>query len=144
MTVGLTNGCFDLLHDGHRYLLRECRNYCDWLIVAVNTDDSVKRLKGVGRPVQKLEERMAALMALDEVDAVLKFETEKELLDIIREQRPSVLIKGSDYFGLNITGAGLVTSRGGKVIRIPLLAGVSTTQLINSNLLPVDTNSKQK
>lgn len=133
--IGITNGCFDLLHKGHLYLLGECRKYCDVLVVAVNTDDSIKKLKGHGRPKETRKIRVDKLLSSKKADCITSFDTERELLEIIKELKPEVLIKGSDYRGMNITGAGYVQSYGGKVVLIPLLEGHSTTGQISSHLV---------
>lgn len=126
-TVGLTNGCFDLLHEGHRHLFKECLKHCDILFVAINDDESVKALKGKDRPVDTLEVRVEKLKKTGLVHAIAPFTAEAELLEIIQDIKPDMLIKGSDYAGRLITGDTFVKGKGGKVVLIPLLAGFSTT-----------------
>src|SRR6185295_13437689 len=94
--VGFTNGCFDLLHPGHVRLLTEARGACDRLVVGLNSDASVNRLKGAGRPVQAQQARAEVLAALEAVDVVVVFEQDTPL-ELIRRVRPKVLVKGADY-----------------------------------------------
>jgi D-beta-D-heptose 7-phosphate kinase/D-beta-D-heptose 1-phosphate adenosyltransferase len=127
--IVFTNGCFDLLHVGHLHLLREAAREGDVLLVAVNSDESVRRLKGRGRPLISSNERTALLAALDCVDAVVLFEedTPRELLD---EVRPDVLVKGSDYAVDEVVGRRRIEQDGGKVVLIPLVPDRSTTDLV--------------
>lgn len=127
--IGLANGCFDNLHDGHKYLLTEARKHCNILFVAINDDKSVKLLKGKKRPFRRLDVRMEALMNTELVAMVLPFHTEEDLLELVMQINPNVLIKGADYVGLGMTGAEHVRQQGGRVILIPLLYGHSTTRL---------------
>lgn len=127
--IGFANGCFDNLHDGHKFLLTEARKYCDILFVGLNNDKSVKLLKGKKRPFRKLEERIDALMQTELVGVVFPFETEAELMKLIKVIKPDVLVKGSDYIGLPLTGDKFVAKNGGRVILIPLLQGQSTSRL---------------
>ncbi len=109
MIIGFANGCFDVLHDGHRHFLRECMMNCDKLYVALNSDLSIERRKG--RPRQSLAERAFHVgRELREGDSVMYFEKEGELADLIRDVKPDVLFKGEDYYGKPITGADLVKS----------------------------------
>lgn len=124
--VVFTNGVFDLLHTGHVDLLCVARDQGDALIVGVNSDASVRRLKGPARPVRSEEERAYVLAALEVVDAVTIFE-EDTPLELIRELRPDVLVKGGDYTVETVVGAAEVTARGGEVVIVPLTAGHSTT-----------------
>ena len=128
LTVGFTNGCFDLLHPGHVSLLRQARAACDRLIVAINSDASVKRLKGEARPIQAEASRAAVLSALESVDAVTLF-GEDTPLDLIRLLRPDVLIKGADYTVDTVVGAADVQSWGGRVVLAELVEGQSTTAI---------------
>ena len=121
-----TNGCFDLLHPGHLHLLREARKLGDLLIVGINSDASVKRLKGPGRPVQALDIRMRQLAELSEVDVIIPFE-EDTPLELIRIIRPDVLVKGGDYTAAAVVGHDIVR----EVVIIPLLPGYSTTQQLS-------------
>lgn len=127
--IVFTNGCFDLLHVGHLHLLREAAREGDILLVAVNSDESVRRLKGKNRPLISSTERTALLAALDCVDAVVVFEedTPRELLD---EVRPDVLVKGADYAVDEVVGKNRIEKDGGKVVLIPLVPDRSTTDLV--------------
>ena len=127
--VGFTNGCFDLLHPGHVSLLRQARRSCDHLIVGLNSDASVKRLKGADRPVQNETSRAAVLASLADVDAVVVFE-EDTPIDLIRSLKPDVLVKGADYTTDEVVGAEDVKRWGGEVILADLLDGHSTTETI--------------
>ncbi len=128
-TIGFTNGCFDLLHAGHLHNFIEAKKECDRLIVAVNSDASVKRLKGESRPVQSLEDRARVLAHLREIDAVCMFE-EDTPYDLIEKLQPDILIKGGDYKVEDIAGHDVVLAKGGRVVTIPLLEGFSTTATI--------------
>ncbi|MGR4000826.1 MAG: bifunctional heptose 7-phosphate kinase/heptose 1-phosphate adenyltransferase [Alphaproteobacteria bacterium] len=128
-TVGFTNGCFDLLHPGHLASFDGARQHCDRLVVGVNSDDSVRRLKGKDRPAQNLSERMALLAALQNVDIVVAFD-EDTPEGLIRTLQPDVLVKGEDYKRKVIPGARDVIARGGKVVLIPLLGEHGTTPII--------------
>jgi D-beta-D-heptose 7-phosphate kinase / D-beta-D-heptose 1-phosphate adenosyltransferase len=127
-TVVFTNGCFDLLHEGHRHLLSEAAKLGDLLIVAVNSDASVKRLKGDSRPVEPLTIRLKNLAALETVDYVIAF-SEDTPLQLIEQLQPAVLVKGGDYKKEEIIGNHLVK----EVVIIPLLDGFSTTKSIQDN-----------
>ena len=124
-----TNGVFDLLHPGHVDLLRGARAAGDALIVGVNSDASVVRLKGPSRPVRTAAERAYVLAALDVVDCVTVFEQDTPL-DLVRYLEPDVIVKGGDYAPDTIVGAAEVTARGGRVVVIPLTPGQSTTTII--------------
>jgi D-beta-D-heptose 7-phosphate kinase / D-beta-D-heptose 1-phosphate adenosyltransferase len=124
--VGFTNGCFDLLHPGHVHLLEQCRAMCDRLIVGINADSSVKRLKGPTRPAQGEAARAAVLASLASVDLVCLFE-EDTPIELIKRIKPDVLIKGADYTRETVVGADLVESWGGSVALAELLPGHSTT-----------------
>ena len=124
--TGFTNGCFDLLHPGHVHLLEQARGQCDRLIVGLNSDASVHRLKGPGRPIQSETARAAVLASLSAVDLVVVFE-EDTPLTTIEALRPDLLIKGADYTLDRIMGADLVHGWGGKVWLAELLPGYSTT-----------------
>ena len=124
--VGFTNGCFDLLHPGHVHLLEQCRAMCDRLIVGINSDTSVKRLKGPTRPAQGEAARAAVLASLASVDLVCLFE-EDTPIEVIKQIKPDLLIKGSDYTRETVVGAELVESWGGAVALAELLPGHSTT-----------------
>jgi D-beta-D-heptose 7-phosphate kinase/D-beta-D-heptose 1-phosphate adenosyltransferase len=125
-TVGFTNGCFDLLHPGHVHLLEQCRAMCDRLIVGMNSDASVKRLKGPTRPAQQEAARAAVLASLASVDMVCMFE-EDTPIDILTQIKPDLLVKGADYTVAQVVGAKEVQSWGGRVALAELLPGHSTT-----------------
>ncbi len=129
-TVVFTNGCFDILHSGHAKYLAESRKLGDFLVVGLNSDSSVRRLKGPSRPVNTEEDRAFVLDSLKSVDFVTFFD-EDTPLELITALRPDVLVKGGDYTEDNIVGADFVKSIGGKVLTIPLVAGKSTTSVIN-------------
>lgn len=129
LRIGFTNGCFDILHPGHVKVLTAARAACDRLIVGLNSDASVKRLKGEGRPVQGEQARAEVLAALEAVDLVVIFE-EDTPLDLITRIKPSVLIKGGDYTREHVVGHEIVEASGGEVLLIDLLSGFSTTSLI--------------
>jgi D-beta-D-heptose 7-phosphate kinase/D-beta-D-heptose 1-phosphate adenosyltransferase len=128
--VVFTNGVFDLLHAGHVDVLRAARASGDALIVGVNTDASVQRLKGPSRPVRGEQDRCYVLAALEVVDAVTLFADDTPL-ELIRALRPDVLVKGGDYTVATVVGAADVTARGGEVVIVPLTAGQSTTSTID-------------
>ncbi|HTI65364.1 MAG TPA: D-glycero-beta-D-manno-heptose 1-phosphate adenylyltransferase [Gemmatimonadaceae bacterium] len=127
--VVFTNGVFDLLHHGHVDVLLAARREGDALVVGVNSDDSVRRLKGPQRPVRTAAERCYVLAALQMVDAVVEF-TQDTPLELIAELRPDVLVKGGDYAEASIVGAAEVRAHGGRVVVIPLTPGHSTTSTI--------------
>src|SRR5262245_53713912 len=129
LKVVFTNGCFDLLHRGHLELLRSARALGDALIVGVNGDAGVTRLKGPGRPLTPFEDRAALLAALEPVDRVVRFD-EDTPARIIAALVPDVLVKGGDYALDAIVGRDTVERAGGLVTTVPLLAGRSTTMII--------------
>ena len=128
-TIVFTNGCFDLLHVGHLQLLEAAANEGDLLVVGVNRDESVTRLKGAGRPVVPFEERAGLLAGLAVVDRVTGFAEDSPLL-LIERIRPDVLVKGEDWALDSIVGRSIVESRGGRVIRSPIRSRISTSDLI--------------
>jgi D-beta-D-heptose 7-phosphate kinase/D-beta-D-heptose 1-phosphate adenosyltransferase len=128
-TVVFTNGVFDLLHPGHIDVIAQARDAGDALIVGLNSDASVRRLKGPERPVRSEAERAYVLAALADVDAVVTF-AEDTPLELIRHLRPSVLVKGGDYVPATVVGREDVESWGGRVVIVPLRAGQSTTTII--------------
>jgi rfaE bifunctional protein nucleotidyltransferase chain/domain len=127
--IVFTNGCFDLLHKGHIEYLSKARDLGDILIIGLNTNDSVKRLKGDGRPVQDEKTRAMVMASLRIVDVVCLFneDTPYDLIDLVK---PDVLVKGGDYEEDQIVGADLVKANGGLVVTIPLTPGHSTSGLI--------------
>ena len=129
LTVGFANGCFDLVHPGHVSLLRQAREQCDRLVVALNTDASVKRLKGENRPIQDQASRAAVIGSLRSVDLVTFFD-EDTPLELIKSLRPDVLIKGADYQVHEVVGNQIIDQWGGRVCLIPLEKGHSTTSII--------------
>ncbi|MBI5477444.1 MAG: D-glycero-beta-D-manno-heptose 1-phosphate adenylyltransferase [Deltaproteobacteria bacterium] len=128
--VVFTNGCFDLLHVGHLALLRHAASLGDVLLVAINSDDSVRRLKGAGRPVVPEEGRARLVAALECVDAVVCFE-EDTPLEVLERLRPDVLVKGADYGLDEVVGRALVESYGGRVVLVPLVPDHSTSTLVS-------------
>ena len=127
--VVFTNGVFDLLHPGHIDVLLGARQQGDALVVGINSDDSVRRLKGPDRPVRVVAERCYVLAALEMVDTVVVFEQDTPL-DLIQALKPDVLVKGGDYDADGVVGAPEVREWGGKVVIIPLTPGHSTTTTI--------------
>jgi D-beta-D-heptose 7-phosphate kinase / D-beta-D-heptose 1-phosphate adenosyltransferase len=135
LKVGFANGCFDLIHPGHVRLLSEARGACDRLIVALNTDASVKRLKGPTRPLQNEMARATVMASMSPVDLVTLFD-EDTPLEMIRALRPDVLVKGSDYTVDQVVGGDLVQGWGGKVVLVTLREGHSTTGTIRRMSTP--------
>jgi D-beta-D-heptose 7-phosphate kinase/D-beta-D-heptose 1-phosphate adenosyltransferase len=129
LRIGFTNGCFDILHPGHVKVLTAARGACDRLIVGLNSDASVRRLKGAGRPMQDERARAEVLAALEAVDLVVIF-AEDTPLDLITRIEPSVLVKGGDYTRDQVVGHEVVEARGGEVLLIDVLPGFSTTSLV--------------
>lgn len=127
--VVFTNGVFDLLHAGHIDVLRAARAAGDTLVVGVNSDDSVRRLKGRDRPVRPEQDRLYVLAALEMVDLVVPF-TEDTPRELVRALLPDVIVKGGDYAADQIVGAADVLARGGSVVVVPLRTGHSTTAII--------------
>ncbi|HOA05842.1 MAG TPA: adenylyltransferase/cytidyltransferase family protein [Candidatus Fermentibacter daniensis] len=135
LTLVFTNGCFDVLHPGHLLILETARSMGDFLVVGLNTDRSVKALKGPGRPAVPLSGRAAMLAALAPVDLVIPFD-EDTPARLIREIRPHVLVKGGDYSAEDVVGADTVLADGGRVEIVPLLPGFSTTVLLEGGRMP--------
>ena len=127
--VVFTNGCFDILHVGHVRYLKEAKGYGDILIVAVNSDSSVKTIKGDKRPIVSQSERAEVVAALEMVDYVTMFD-EDTPYNVIKKLQPDVLIKGGDWTIDRIVGRDIVEARGGKVIAIPFIEGASTTGIV--------------
>jgi D-beta-D-heptose 7-phosphate kinase/D-beta-D-heptose 1-phosphate adenosyltransferase len=129
LRIGFTNGCFDILHPGHVRILTAARGACDRLIVGLNSDASVRRLKGEGRPVQDERARAEVLAALEAVDLVVIF-GEDTPIKLIAQVGPSVLVKGGDYSREQVVGHEIVEANGGEVMLVDILAGFSTTSLV--------------
>jgi rfaE bifunctional protein nucleotidyltransferase chain/domain len=127
--VVFTNGCFDLLHPGHIALLEAARAHGDLLVVGINSDASVRALKGEGRPLVPQDERAEALLALEPVDAVVVYE-QPTPREVVAALLPDVLVKGADWAEDAIVGRAEVEAAGGRVERVPLLTGRSTTSLV--------------
>ena len=125
-----TNGCFDIIHRGHIEYLAKAASLGDQLVIGLNTDTSVKRLKGTQRPIQDENTRALVLASFSFVSKVIMFDedTPRELIDLVQ---PDVLVKGGDYKPENIVGYDIVTARGGEVVTIELVHGHSTTSIIN-------------
>jgi D-beta-D-heptose 7-phosphate kinase/D-beta-D-heptose 1-phosphate adenosyltransferase len=127
--VVFTNGCFDILHPGHTRYLYTARALGDYLVVAVNSDESVRAIKGERRPILSQDARAELLAALSCVDGVVIFE-EEDPLKVIQYLMPHILVKGGDWKEEEIVGADVVKKAGGKVVRIPYIGGFSTTDVI--------------
>ncbi len=127
--IGFTNGCFDLLHEGHQFFLNECKKNCDFLIVGLNSDTSVKQLKGSSRPIENQKKRMQQLYKLQSVNKVLIF-NELSPDSLIKKICPNVLMKGKDYKIDEVIGKDYVIANGGRVLLISFLEGFSTTKKI--------------
>jgi len=129
-TLCFTNGCFDLLHPGHVKYLEDVRALGDFLVVGLNGDASVSRLKGPSRPLQDERARAMVLLGLRSVDAVVKFE-EDTPLDLITALQPDILAKGGDYTADTVVGREVVEARGGRVVLVPFLPGHSTSAIVD-------------
>jgi len=127
--IVFTNGCFDLLHPGHLYTLSQAKSLGEVLVVGINSDASVKRLKGVRRPILNEAERVLLLSALEVVDYVTVF-SEDTPLEMIRLLRPQILVKGGDWSPEAVVGREIVEEAGGEVVLIPYQADFSTTSII--------------
>jgi D-beta-D-heptose 7-phosphate kinase/D-beta-D-heptose 1-phosphate adenosyltransferase len=128
--VVFTNGCFDIIHSGHAVYLDRARQKGDFLIVGLNTDKSVARLKGKNRPVMSFRERALLLSYLSPVDLVVGFGDDTPL-NLIKNLKPDILVKGADYRISEIVGAVEVKDWGGRVVRIPLVKGRSTSRILD-------------
>ena len=128
-SIVFTNGCFDLLHKGHLHLLNAATKQGDFLIVAINSDNSILRIKGKGRPIQSETERVEALLKLGVLDLVTIFNHDTPF-DLIKLISPDILVKGGDYDRKKIVGDDFVKSKGGRVVTVPILQGFSTTSII--------------
>jgi rfaE bifunctional protein nucleotidyltransferase chain/domain len=133
--ITLANGCFDLLHVGHVRYLRAAKELGGRLIVAINSDESVRALKGVGRPLMPAEERAEILAALADVDAVVIF-TERDAASLIREIRPDIQAKGTDYTADSVPEAGVVREYGGRVAIVGDSKDHSASEIIRNRLGP--------
>ena len=134
-TIAFTNGVFDILHQGHIFSLSQAAGEADILIVGLNADNSVKKLKGESRPVNSQDSRAVVLAAILFVDLVIIFEEETPN-DLIKVKLPDVLIKGGDYRVEEVAGSKEVIANGGRVVINPILPGFSTTGIINSMKQP--------
>ena len=128
--VVFTNGCFDLLHPGHVTYLESAKDLGDILIIGLNSDDSIRQLKGPSRPINNLADRAHMLAGLRSVDLVVPF-SEETPIELIKALLPDLLVKGGDYLPDDIVGAKEVREAGGEVIVVPFLAGHSSTDIIN-------------
>lgn len=129
LKIGFTNGCFDVLHVGHLALLDFSLAHCDRLIVGINSDASVRRIKGRNRPINPDIERATLISAFEQVDAAVIFHDDTPM-KLIKHIDPDVLVKGGDYKMSDIVGADYVKSKGGKVLRCPFVEGKSTTGIL--------------
>ncbi len=127
--IVFTNGCFDILHRGHIEYLAQAANHGDILLIGLNTDNSVRRIKGNSRPVQDQIARAMVLASLQFVSAVILFD-EDTPYELIKRVKPDVLVKGSDYKTEDIVGYDIVTAKGGEVVTIDFIEGYSTTSII--------------
>lgn len=129
-TVVFTNGCFDIIHSGHTQYLAKAKQMGDYLFLGLNSDSSVKRLKGEDRPINNQDDRAIVLDALKAVDYVVLFE-EDTPFNLIQKILPNLLVKGGDYKAEDIVGYDIVTQHGGDVVTISFVEGKSTTNIIN-------------
>jgi len=129
-TFVFTNGCFDVIHPGHVELLRHARSLGHLLVVGLNSDRSVRALKGEGRPAQSADARATVLAALGDVSAVVVFD-EDTPLELIRALKPDVLVKGGDYSKDQVVGRDVVEKEGGRVVLVPLVPGASTSAILS-------------
>lgn len=129
-TIAFTNGCFDILHTGHLKTFKAAKSHGDILVVGLNSDRSVRAIKGRGRPILPQTERAEVLAALEDVDYVTVF-NEPDPLKVITTLTPDVLVKGGDWAEDTVIGGDVVKRHGGRVISVPLLKGLSTTRIIS-------------
>ena len=132
ISIGFTNGCFDLLHKGHIYSISEAKKKCDYLIIAINSDVSVNIIKGPNRPIDDQVTRVLKLSKLDDVDAIIIFYDDNPL-KLIKDINPDILFKGADYKDKEIIGSEFIIENGGKVELIDILNGYSTTNIIKNS-----------
>ena len=132
VSIGFTNGCFDLLHKGHIYSISEAKKKCDYLIIAINSDISVSIIKGPNRPIDDQVNRVLKLSKLDDVDAIIIFYDDNPL-ELIKDINPDILFKGADYKDKEIIGSEFIIKNGGKVELIDILNGYSTTNIIKNS-----------
>jgi len=132
VSIGFTNGCFDLLHKGHIYSISEAKKKCDYLIIAINSDISVSIIKGPNRPIDDQVNRVLKLSKLDDVDAIIIFYDDNPL-ELIKDINPDILFKGADYKDKEIIGSEFIIENGGKVELIDILNGYSTTNIIKNS-----------
>ena len=128
-TIVFTNGCFDVIHRGHIEYLEFCKLQGDVVVVGLNSDSSVKTIKGLARPINNQHDRAAVLAAMEMVDYITVFD-EPDPLNLIKKVKPDVLVKGQDWAQKGIIGRALVESSGGKVVLAPLVEGKSSTETI--------------
>lgn len=128
--IVFTNGCFDIIHKGHVRLLEFAKREGGTLVVGLNSDASVKKLKGNNRPINLWQDRALILAAMQFVDYIIGFENETPL-ELIRIVKPDVLVKGGDYTEENVVGRNVVLEKGGKVVIFPTITGYSTTSILN-------------
>jgi D-beta-D-heptose 7-phosphate kinase/D-beta-D-heptose 1-phosphate adenosyltransferase len=131
-TIGVANGCFDMLHPGHKKLIKEAKKISDKLIILLNSDESVKKLKGKNRPIENITIRKKKLNSLKEVDEIITFK-EKTPLKIIKKIKPNYLFKGNEYKINQISGKNFLKKTDAKIILIRMYKKYSTTQLIKIN-----------
>ena len=128
--IVFTNGCFDIIHLGHIDYLSKAKDLGDILLIGLNTDDSVKRLKGNNRPIKNQQERAVLLASFQFVDGIILF-NEDTPYDLIKKTEPDILVKGSDYKKEEIVGADVIKNTGGEIVTIDFLEGYSTTSILD-------------
>src|SRR5207302_10445799 len=143
LRIGFTNGVFDLLHPGHIKVLAQSRGACDRLVVGLNSDASVRRLKGKDRPIQGERARAEVLAGLEAVDLVIIFPQDTPL-ELIKQVKPTVLVKGGDYKPDQVVGRELVEQLGGKVVLVDLVQGFSTTRIVEKSRKKSSEKSSEK
>ena len=129
--IVFTNGCFDILHPGHLQYLYKAKSHGDILIVALNSDSSIKKLKGLNRPINNFEFRSTMLSYLNFVDLIIEFDSDTPI-ELIQKVSPNVLVKGADYRESQVVGADFVKQNGGQVVLMEFLKGFSSTEIIKS------------